>query len=141
MDRFVLVTVLFPHYGIISPSLPVYNSVVSSPLSFSLYDPSSTAPGRTCPPLPLYLTPPPVPRQASGRGDKFTFEVKWLIPLAEIVSNCDDLPPDPRGESAGSSSLVTLKSQASTVRDQIRAQERYYGLQGVSAGARGGYGL
>ncbi|XP_043192657.1 active breakpoint cluster region-related protein-like [Amphibalanus amphitrite] len=68
--------------------------------------------------------------KASGRGDKFTFEVKWLIPLAEIVCSCDDLPADPRADPAGNSSLVTLKSQASTVRDQIRAQERYYGLQG-----------
>ncbi|XP_037093395.1 active breakpoint cluster region-related protein-like isoform X3 [Pollicipes pollicipes] len=68
--------------------------------------------------------------KASGRNDKFTFEVKWLTPLAEIVSNCDDLPAEPRDRDTSASSLVTLKSQASTVRDQIRAQERYYGLQG-----------
>ena len=63
--------------------------------------------------------------------------MKWLIPLAEIKCSCDDLPADPRADPASPSSLVTLKSQASTVRDQIRAQERYYGIQGVSGGAWG----
>lgn len=63
--------------------------------------------------------------QASGR-DKFTFELKWFIPLPDIVVVEEDSamvnPADTR--EASPANIVALKSQASTVRDQILAEER-----------------
>lgn len=66
--------------------------------------------------------------QASGR-DKFTFELKWFIPLPEVVV----VEEESAGAGAGAAAearetspanIVALKSQASTVRDQILAEER-----------------
>ncbi|XP_075978308.1 rho GTPase activating protein at 1A isoform X1 [Anticarsia gemmatalis] len=62
--------------------------------------------------------------KASGR-DKFTFELKWFIPLPDIVVVDDEAPgaaADARETSPAN--IVALKSQASTVRDQILAEER-----------------
>ncbi|KAL0838743.1 hypothetical protein ABMA28_016797 [Loxostege sticticalis] len=63
--------------------------------------------------------------KASGR-DKFTFELKWFIPLPDIVvveeesavTNAND------ARETSPANIVALKSQASTVRDQILAEER-----------------
>ncbi|KAM3965390.1 LOW QUALITY PROTEIN: rho GTPase activating protein at 1A [Aphomia sociella] len=62
--------------------------------------------------------------KASGR-DKFTFELKWYIPLPDIVVVEDD-GGGGAGEARETSpaNIVALKSQASTVRDQILAEER-----------------
>ena len=57
-----------------------------------------------------------------GRTEKFTYEVKWFISLHDIVimgeggsdSYKESNPPN----------LIMLKSQASTVRDQLRRQEK-----------------
>lgn len=63
--------------------------------------------------------------QASGR-DKIAYEVKWFIPLPDIVV----VEEDSAGMSAADAretspaNIVALKSQASTVRDQILAEER-----------------
>ncbi|ODN05287.1 Active breakpoint cluster region-related protein [Orchesella cincta] len=56
--------------------------------------------------------------KASGRNEKFTFELKWYIPVMDcmVVEECSE----PR-ESAPIN-LVALRSQASTVRDQIKRQ-------------------
>ncbi|GBP69338.1 Breakpoint cluster region protein [Eumeta japonica] len=63
--------------------------------------------------------------KASGR-DKFTFELKWFIPLPEVVVVDEEAPGagalDTR--EASPANIVALKSQASTVRDQILAEER-----------------
>lgn len=58
--------------------------------------------------------------QASGR-DKFTFELKWYIPLSEIVI-FEEPAVEPRENSPAN--IVTLKSQACTVRDQILRDEK-----------------
>ncbi|XP_026327721.1 active breakpoint cluster region-related protein isoform X2 [Hyposmocoma kahamanoa] len=63
--------------------------------------------------------------KASGR-DKIAYEVKWFIPLPDIVV----VEEDSAGVSAADAretspaNIVALKSQASTVRDQILAEER-----------------
>lgn len=56
----------------------------------------------------------------SGRQEKFTFEVKWYISLHDIVVLGDggDVPKE-----ANPPNIVMLKSQASTVRDQLRRHE------------------
>ncbi|KAJ0176553.1 hypothetical protein K1T71_007732 [Dendrolimus kikuchii] len=63
--------------------------------------------------------------KASGR-DKFTFELKWFIPLPDIVvveeESAGANAADTRETSPAN--IVALKSQASTVRDQILAEER-----------------
>jgi hypothetical protein len=58
--------------------------------------------------------------QASGR-DKFTFELKWYIPLCDIVI-FEEPAVEPRENSPPN--IVALKSQACTVRDQILWDER-----------------
>ncbi|KDR23111.1 Breakpoint cluster region protein [Zootermopsis nevadensis] len=58
--------------------------------------------------------------KASGR-DKFTFELKWYIPLSEIVI-FEEPAVEPRENSPAN--IVTLKSQACTVRDQILRDEK-----------------
>ncbi|CAF4934582.1 unnamed protein product [Pieris macdunnoughi] len=59
--------------------------------------------------------------KASGR-DKFTFELKWFIPLPDIVVVEEDGSSAERETSPAN--IVALKSQACTVRDQILAEER-----------------
>lgn len=58
--------------------------------------------------------------QASGR-DKFTFELKWYIPLCDIVI-FEEPAVEPRENSPAN--IVALKSQACTVRDQILWDEK-----------------
>lgn len=58
--------------------------------------------------------------KASGR-DKFTFELKWYIPLSDIVI-FEEPGVEPR-ESCPPN-IVALKSAASTVRDQLLWEER-----------------
>nr|XP_049693847.1 active breakpoint cluster region-related protein isoform X4 [Helicoverpa armigera] len=62
---------------------------------------------------------------ASGR-DKFTFELKWFIPLPDIVVVEDESVGANANDARETSpaNIVALKSQASTVRDQILAEER-----------------
>ncbi|XP_076037677.1 rho GTPase activating protein at 1A [Oratosquilla oratoria] len=57
----------------------------------------------------------------TNRAEKFTFEVKWYISLHDIVVFTDGGPETLRESSPPN--LVALKSQASTVRDQLRRQE------------------
>ncbi|XP_072949374.1 active breakpoint cluster region-related protein isoform X2 [Epargyreus clarus] len=57
---------------------------------------------------------------ASGR-DKFTFELKWFIPLPDIVVVEEDTGSERETSPAN---IVALKSQACTVRDLILAEER-----------------
>lgn len=57
--------------------------------------------------------------KASGR-DKFTFELKWYVPVSEAVVSEDGL--EPRENSPAN--VVSLRSQACTVRDQILWEER-----------------
>ena len=68
--------------------------------------------------------------QATGRAEKFTFEVKWYISLHDIIILSEG-GPDTYKE-ASPPNLVILKSQASTVRDQLRRQEKLQDSKGVS---------
>ncbi|XP_073956741.1 rho GTPase activating protein at 1A isoform X1 [Choristoneura fumiferana] len=60
--------------------------------------------------------------KASGR-DKFTFELKWFIQLPDIVV-VDEEAGAAEARETSPANIVALKSQASTVRDQILAEER-----------------
>ncbi|MPC36045.1 Active breakpoint cluster region-related protein [Portunus trituberculatus] len=57
----------------------------------------------------------------TGRSEKFTFEVKWYISLHDIVVMIDGGPETLK--EANPPNLVSLKSQASTVRDQLKRHE------------------
>ncbi|XP_015110319.1 active breakpoint cluster region-related protein [Diachasma alloeum] len=57
--------------------------------------------------------------KASGR-DKFTFELKWYVPVSEALVTEDGI--EPRENSPAN--VVSLRSQACTVRDQILWEER-----------------
>ncbi|XP_014614406.1 PREDICTED: active breakpoint cluster region-related protein [Polistes canadensis] len=57
--------------------------------------------------------------KASGR-DKFTFELKWYVPVAEAVVTEDGIEP----RETSPANVVALRSQACTVRDQILWEER-----------------
>ncbi|XP_071559608.1 active breakpoint cluster region-related protein isoform X1 [Temnothorax nylanderi] len=57
--------------------------------------------------------------KASGR-DKFTFELKWYVPVAEATVTEDGIEP----REASPANVVALRSQACTVRDQILWEER-----------------
>ncbi|XP_076654160.1 rho GTPase activating protein at 1A isoform X4 [Halictus rubicundus] len=57
--------------------------------------------------------------KASGR-DKFTFELKWYVPVAEAVVTEDGVEP----RETSPANVVSLRSQACTVRDQILWEER-----------------
>lgn len=70
--------------------------------------------------------------KASGR-DRFEFELKWFIPLRDIFIPTDEIAPGHIGIANSSFgevkennpvNLLSLKSQASTVRDLISAEER-----------------
>lgn len=62
-----------------------------------------------------------ISRQSFNRKEKYTFELKWFIPVEDIyileesTANPHEVPP---------SNIVSLKSQASTVRDQLRQEEK-----------------
>lgn len=58
----------------------------------------------------------------SGR-ERFEFELKWYIPLKDIFIVSDESSPTEPKESSPVN-IVQLKSQASTVRDQIMMEER-----------------
>lgn len=58
----------------------------------------------------------------SGR-ERFEFELKWFIPLKDIFIVSDESSPTEPKESSPVN-IVQLKSQASTVRDQIMMEER-----------------
>lgn len=59
--------------------------------------------------------------QSYNRKEKYTFELKWFIPVEDIIileestANPHEVP---------SSSIVALKSQASNTRDQLRQEEK-----------------
>ncbi|KAJ8681300.1 hypothetical protein QAD02_017087 [Eretmocerus hayati] len=57
--------------------------------------------------------------KASGK-EKFTFELKWFIPVSEVVVMVDGI--EPRENSPAN--VVTLRSQVCTVRDQILWEEK-----------------
>ncbi|XP_076232607.1 rho GTPase activating protein at 1A isoform X3 [Calliopsis andreniformis] len=57
--------------------------------------------------------------KASGR-DKFTFELKWYVPVAEASVTEDGVEP----RETSPANVVALRSQACTVRDQILWEER-----------------
>lgn len=67
----------------------------------------------------------------TGRSEKFTFEVKWYISLHDIVVVIDSGPETLK--EANPPNLVSLKSQASTVRDQLKRHESSAD-KGVSGG-------
>lgn len=58
--------------------------------------------------------------QSSGRNEKYTFELKWFIPVEDIYI-LEESTANPHEVS--SSNIVALKSQASNVRDQLRQEE------------------
>lgn len=58
--------------------------------------------------------------KASGR-EKFTFELKWYIPLSEIVI-FEEPAVDPKESSPAN--IVSLKSQACNVRDQLLLEDK-----------------
>ena len=68
--------------------------------------------------------------QATNRADKFTFDLKWFISLHDILiaegSNLEQF------KEANPPNLVSLKSQAATVRDQLRRMEGHGDSKGVS---------
>lgn len=63
--------------------------------------------------------------KASGR-EKYTFELKWYIPLSDIVI-FEEPGIEPRESSPPN--IVALKSAASTVRDQLLWEERAVGVE------------
>merc|ERR1719410_196958 len=54
--------------------------------------------------------------KASGRGEKFTFQLKWYIPLSEILI-VEEPSSEPRETKPAN--LVALKTAASSLRDSI----------------------
>ncbi|KAF5278814.1 hypothetical protein FQR65_LT03501 [Abscondita terminalis] len=59
--------------------------------------------------------------KSSGRNEKYTFELKWFIPVEDIYI-LEESTANPHEVS--SSNIVSLKSQASNVRDQLRHEEK-----------------
>merc|ERR1719410_2912122 len=59
--------------------------------------------------------------KASGKGEKFTFQLKWYIPLCEvlIVEEPSSEPKETRP-----ANLVALKTAASSIRDNIMQAEK-----------------
>ncbi|XP_066156884.1 active breakpoint cluster region-related protein [Euwallacea fornicatus] len=59
--------------------------------------------------------------KSSGRNEKYTFELKWFIPVEDVVileertANLHEI---------SQSNIVSLKSQASNMRDQLRQEEK-----------------
>lgn len=59
--------------------------------------------------------------KSTGRSEKYTFELKWFIPVEDIVI-LEEVTANPHEVPA--SELVSLKSQASNARDQIRQEDK-----------------
>ncbi|GJQ70902.1 EG:23E12.2 [Trypoxylus dichotomus] len=59
-------------------------------------------------------------KSSGGKTEKYTFEVKWFIPVEDIVIE----EPTTNPYEVSSSNIVSLKSQASNIRDQLRQEER-----------------
>lgn len=70
---------------------------------------------------------------SSGRHEKYTFELKWFIPLGDIVI-LEENSIEPREHSPAN--IVALKSQACTVRDQILLEERVSEDKRIRLGSR-----
>ncbi|XP_050301687.1 active breakpoint cluster region-related protein-like [Anthonomus grandis grandis] len=59
--------------------------------------------------------------KSSGRNEKYTFELKWFIPVEDILILEETMA---NLHETSQQSIVSLKSQASNVRDQLRQEER-----------------
>lgn len=59
--------------------------------------------------------------QPSGRSEKYTFELKWFIPVEDILTLEETTA---NLHEVASSNIVALKSQASNVRDQLKQEEK-----------------
>ncbi|KAI4471199.1 breakpoint cluster region protein bcr [Holotrichia oblita] len=59
-------------------------------------------------------------KSSGGKIEKYTFEVKWFIPVEDIVIE----EPTSNPYEVSSSNIVSLKSQASNIRDQLRQEEK-----------------
>jgi len=59
--------------------------------------------------------------KASGRGEKFTFQLKWYIPLCEVLIVEE---PSSEPKETKPANLVALKTAASSLRDTIMQAER-----------------
>ncbi|KAJ8972782.1 hypothetical protein NQ317_009235 [Molorchus minor] len=60
-------------------------------------------------------------KQPSGRNEKYTFELKWFIPVEDILTLEETMA---NLHEVAQSNIVALKSQASNVRDQLRQEEK-----------------
>ncbi|EFA00987.1 active breakpoint cluster region-related protein [Tribolium castaneum] len=58
----------------------------------------------------------------SGRTEKYTFELKWFIPVEDIIIFRETSPQHHHESTVPN--IVSLKSQASNVRDQLRQEEK-----------------
>ncbi|XP_030760725.1 active breakpoint cluster region-related protein-like [Sitophilus oryzae] len=59
--------------------------------------------------------------KSSGRNEKYTFELKWFIPVEDILILEETTA---NLHETSQSNIVSLKSQASNVRDQLRQEEK-----------------
>lgn len=59
--------------------------------------------------------------QPSGRNEKYTFELKWFIPVEDILTLEETTANQ---HEVAQLNIVSLKSQASNVRDQLRQEEK-----------------
>lgn len=62
--------------------------------------------------------------KSSGRNEKYTFELKWFIPVEDILILEETTA---NLHETSQSNIVALKSQASNVRDQLRQEEKLNG--------------
>ncbi|RZC39306.1 active breakpoint cluster region-related protein [Asbolus verrucosus] len=60
--------------------------------------------------------------KSSGRTEKYTFELKWFIPVEDIFCISED--GNSHHHESSVPNIVSLKSQASNVRDQLRQEEK-----------------
>lgn len=72
--------------------------------------------------------------KASGKGEKFTFQLKWYIPLYEVLI-VEEPSSEPRETKPAN--LVLLKTAASSLRDTILQAEREAEWQGKGRGGSG----
>ena len=76
--------------------------------------------------------------QATNRADKFTFDLKWFISLHDIlIIEGNSLE---QFKETNPPNLVNLKSQAATVRDQLRRLETSSDKTSQNNGSNGGSG-
>lgn len=71
--------------------------------------------------------------KSSGRNERYTFELKWFIPIGDIMI-LEECNAEPRENSPAN--IVALKSQACTVRDQILLEERTAEDKRIRLGSR-----